>query len=110
MVQIDFDMIVFREGQSYVACCPELDVSSCGRDVDEARANLKTAVRLLIEETARLGTLDQVLQDAGYVPDGMGGYISPKVVATESTSVAVGAGRCLQTSTDPPEILPLLRM
>jgi hypothetical protein len=91
MVSIDFDMIVFREGDSYVAYCPELDLSSCGRDVDGARASLKTAVRLFIQEAARMGTLDQVLQEAGYIPDGGGGYVSPKVVATESASVAVEA-------------------
>jgi predicted RNase H-like HicB family nuclease len=90
MVQVDFDMVVFREGDTYVAYSPELDVSSCGHDVDEARINLKTAVRLFIEETEKLGTLDQVLQEAGYVPDGKGGYISPRLVATESASVAVG--------------------
>ena len=91
MVRIEFDMIVFREAKSYVAYCPELDVSSCGRDIDEARANLKTAVRLFVEETERLGTLDQVLQEAGYVPDGKGGYTPPRVVATETATVAVGA-------------------
>jgi len=90
VVRIDFDMIVFREGESYAACCPELDLSSCGGDVDEARANLKTAARLFIEETRKLGTLDQVLQEAGYLPDGKGGYIPPRLVATESATVAVG--------------------
>jgi predicted RNase H-like HicB family nuclease len=91
MLQIEFDMIVFREGASFVAYCPELDLSSCGHDTDEARANLKTAVRLFIEETERLGTLDQVLEEAGYVPDGKGGYVPPRLVATESATVAVGA-------------------
>jgi predicted RNase H-like HicB family nuclease len=67
MQQLDFDMIVFQEGKAYVAYCPELDLSSCGDNVDDARANLKTAVRLFIEETDKLGTLDQVLQEAGYV-------------------------------------------
>jgi predicted RNase H-like HicB family nuclease len=90
MLQVDFDMIVFREGESYVAYCPELDVSSAGTSVDEARANLKTAVRLFVEETERLGTLDQVLQEAGYVPDGKGGYAPPRLVATESATIAVG--------------------
>jgi len=56
MLQLDYDMIVFREGESYVAYCPELDVSSCGREVDEARANLKTAVRLFLEEMEKMGT------------------------------------------------------
>ena len=91
MVLIDYDMIVFREGGSYVAYCPELDVSSCGRDTDEARVGLKTAVRLFVEECTRLGTLDQVLQEAGYTPDGRGGYISPRVIATECASLAVEA-------------------
>lgn len=90
MLQIDYDVVVFREGDAYVAYCPELDLSSCGHDVDEARANLKTAVRLFIEETSKLGTLEQVLEEAGYVPDGRGGYVSPRLVATESASVAVG--------------------
>jgi len=91
MVQIDFDIIVFREGNAYVAYCPELDVSSCGRDADEARVHLKTAVRLFLQETVAIGTLDQVLQEAGYVSDGAGGYASPRVVATESATVVVGA-------------------
>jgi predicted RNase H-like HicB family nuclease len=62
MPMIDYDIVVFREGKSYVAFCPELDVSSCGSDVDEARANLKTAIRLFIEEAEKLGTLDQILR------------------------------------------------
>jgi len=90
MLRIDFDVIVFREGDSYVAYCPELDISSCGRDVEEARANLKTAVRLFVEETEKAGALDQVLQEAGYVPDGKGGYLPPRLVATESATIAVG--------------------
>jgi predicted RNase H-like HicB family nuclease len=90
MLRIDFDVIVFREGDSHVAYCPELDISSCGRDVEEARANLKTAVRLFIEETEKAGALDQVLQEAGYIPDGQGGYTAPRLVATETATVAVG--------------------
>jgi hypothetical protein len=46
MIPIEFDAIIFQEGKSFVAHCPELDVSSCGHNnVDEARGNLKTAVR-----------------------------------------------------------------
>lgn len=90
MALIDFDIIVFREGESYVGCCPELDVSSCGADVDEARRNLRTAVGLFLEETERMGTLEQVLLEAGHVPDGKGGYEAPRLVATESATIAIG--------------------
>lgn len=56
MTPIEFDAIIFQEGQAYVAHCPELDMSSCGHDVEEARRNLKTAVRLFVEESEKLGT------------------------------------------------------
>jgi len=94
MVSIGFDMIVFREGDAYVAYCPEFDLSSCGSTLDNARANLKTAVRLFIEEADRMGTLDQVLQEAGYTPDGEGGYAPPSLAATESATIAVRGRQC----------------
>ena len=61
---IEFGVITFQEGKTCVAHCPELDVSSCGRDVDEARRNLKTAVRLFGEEAEKLGTLEDILREA----------------------------------------------
>jgi predicted RNase H-like HicB family nuclease len=57
---------LMQEGDMIVAYCPELDVSSCGYTVDEARRNLQTALRLFIEEAAKLGTLQQILSEAGY--------------------------------------------
>ena len=39
-----FTAIVNREGRLWVALCPELDVASQGKTVDEAEANLKEAV------------------------------------------------------------------
>jgi len=44
-----FTAIVEREGDGYVALCPELDVASQGDTVEEARANLREAVELFLE-------------------------------------------------------------
>ena len=90
MKRIDFDGIVFREGQTFVAYCPELDVSSCGKSVDEARQNLRIAVRLFLEEAERMGILEQILEEAGYIADASGEYISPRIVLSESMEVRVG--------------------
>lgn len=87
MKPIEFDAIIFQEGQAYVAHCPELDVSSCGKDIDEARRNLKTAVRLFIEEAEKLGTLDDILTEAGYQRSPNGGWKSPRIVSTELMSL-----------------------
>jgi len=88
MTPIEFDAIVFQEGKSFVAHCPELDVSSCGDDIDGARRNLKTAVRLFVEECEKLGTLEDILREAGYQRGSDGGWKSPRIVATEVMSLA----------------------
>ena len=41
--------IIEREGDGYVALCPELDVASQGDTVEQARENLKEAVQLFLE-------------------------------------------------------------
>ncbi len=41
--------IIEREGDGYVALCPELDIASQGDDIEQARANLKEALELFLE-------------------------------------------------------------
>lgn len=41
--------ILSREGDGYVALCPELDIASQGTSVEEARRNLGEAVELFFE-------------------------------------------------------------
>ncbi len=57
---------IWKEGNMYTAYCPELDVASCGRDIEEARNNLIEVIEIQLEETAQLGTLKTFLEDAGY--------------------------------------------
>ena len=49
MVSHSYTAILEREGDMYVALCPELDVASQGATVEEATANLKEAVELFLE-------------------------------------------------------------
>lgn len=41
--------IIEREGDGYVALCPELDIASQGDTVEEARQNLQEALDLFFE-------------------------------------------------------------
>jgi predicted RNase H-like HicB family nuclease len=45
----EFTALVEREGDGYVALCPEFDVASQGDTVEEARLNLAEAVSLFLE-------------------------------------------------------------
>lgn len=44
-----YTAIVEREGDGFVSLCPELDVASQGKTVEDAVANLKEAVELFLE-------------------------------------------------------------
>ena len=57
---------IWKEGTMYTAYCPELDVVSCGRDIEEARKNLLEVIEIQLEEAAKLGTLKAFLEEAGY--------------------------------------------
>ncbi len=45
--------IIEREGNGYVALCPELDVASQGDTIEQARNNLLEAVELFLETADR---------------------------------------------------------
>jgi predicted RNase H-like HicB family nuclease len=49
LTKSSFTAILEKEGDLYVALCPELDVVSQGATVEEALANVKEAVELFLE-------------------------------------------------------------
>jgi predicted RNase H-like HicB family nuclease len=69
--------IIEKEGNMYVALCPEVDVASQGRSVNEARANLKEALELFFETASteeirerlhgevKTGTLSSIIRQSG---------------------------------------------
>jgi predicted RNase H-like HicB family nuclease len=57
-----YTAILEREGDLYVASCPELDIASQGKTVEDATANLKEAVELFLE-TADPSEIKQRLHD-----------------------------------------------
>lgn len=50
-----FTAVVHKEGDFYVADCPEVGTVSQGSTVEEAFANLKEATELYLEEFPRVG-------------------------------------------------------
>ncbi len=60
----------FREGDLYVGVAPELSISSFGETLDAARASLREAVEAFLEECDRMETLQEVMEEAGFVRRG----------------------------------------
>jgi predicted RNase H-like HicB family nuclease len=47
---VTFSAVVWQEGKLQVAWCPELDVASQGKDIEQALSNLQEAVELYLED------------------------------------------------------------
>ena len=58
--------LIEREGDGYVSLCPELDVASQGKTIEEARDNLREALELFFE-SASPEELKQRLRDEVFV-------------------------------------------
>ena len=85
-MDIQFTTDIFKEGNQCVAYTPELDVSSCGGTAHKAGENLLEAVRLFFEEAGKMGTLEQILDEAGYVRRKTT-WKAPKLISTRQVSL-----------------------
>jgi predicted RNase H-like HicB family nuclease len=59
-------VIFLREGDTFIAFCPVLDLSTCGGTYEEADANFKEALDIFFVECAEKGTLEEVLVSCGW--------------------------------------------
>jgi len=87
-MEINFTTQVWKEGKTYVSYAKELEVCSCGRTIKEAKKNLIEAVECFLETAEEMGTLDQILEEAGFVKKRKI-WKAPDIVSTEKTKVAI---------------------
>ncbi len=52
--------VIWKEGKRFVSKCPELGVASYGKTPEDARAALKEAIALYIENAQRLGLIKEL--------------------------------------------------
>lgn len=87
-LEISFTVQVWKENSTYVGYVPELDVSSCGDSIRQVKTRLREAVGLFLEEASRLGTLEDILSEAGFVKHG-NAYRAHRVLVREKVRLAV---------------------
>jgi predicted RNase H-like HicB family nuclease len=68
-VKIKLTEEIWKEGNMYVSFCPELDMASCGESVEESKKNLKEVISINFEECRKMGTLKQLLEEAGFTEE-----------------------------------------
>ena len=86
-MEIHFTAQVFREGGTFVAYAPELDISSCGNTKHRAQKKLLEAVRLFLDEADHMGTLERILEESGYVVTPRRKLSGPILVSVQRASL-----------------------
>lgn len=79
---------LLREGEAYIAYSPEFDLSSCGDSTEEARNRLHDAVVLFFQEAKKIGTLDRILEEAGYRRESDRQWKAPEFIGVERSAFA----------------------
>lgn len=59
-------VVFFREGDTFIAHSPVLDLSACGEDFEEAKRNFEDAVEAFFSACIKHGTLEQALTACGW--------------------------------------------
>ena len=80
---------IWKEGRMYTSYCPELDIASCGHTPEEARKNLAEVIAIQLEETARKGTLDELLSESGYTREGNIIRTNKKIICFEEIRIPI---------------------
>lgn len=64
--QASLPMFVFREGDTFIAHSPVLDLSTSANTFDKVQRRFTEVVQIFIEELLEKGTLDEVLSSYGW--------------------------------------------
>jgi predicted RNase H-like HicB family nuclease len=85
-MKINFHIEYFEENGTIVAISPELQVSSFGDTLKEAEQSIKEALELFIEGCEEMGTLNEVLEESGFIKIG-DEWLHRKPIKTTQTAV-----------------------
>lgn len=74
---------ILKEGDSFIAFSPALDLSTVGDSFEEAQQRFEEAVQIFFEEITEKGTVDEVLAELGWQKDDQ--EFTPPVVVSSKT-------------------------
>lgn len=70
MNKVDFQFTlpvsILKEGDSFIAFTPALDLSTVGDSFEQAQVRFEEAVQIFFEEIIEKGTTEEVLSDLGW--------------------------------------------
>lgn len=70
-IETKIPVILFEEGDKFVAYSPAIDLSTCGNSEAQARQRFIEAASIFFDEIINMGTVEDVLTECGWhkLPD-----------------------------------------
>ncbi|HJZ05545.1 hypothetical protein A2634_00065 [Candidatus Amesbacteria bacterium RIFCSPHIGHO2_01_FULL_48_32] len=87
-VQFALSVIVIKEGDSFIAYSPALDLSTAGETYAEAKKRFEEAVGIFFEEISQKNTVDKALTELGWQKQN-NEYLPPMVVGSQTENFSV---------------------
>lgn len=87
-IQFTLPVSILKEGDSFVAYTPALDLSTAGNTFEEAQKNFIEAVNIFFSELVEMGTVDETLAGLGWQKQN-NTFVPPIVVANQTERFSI---------------------
>jgi hypothetical protein len=77
-VEIQLGVLIFQEGESYLAYCPALELSTYGDSISDAKDAFEDLIKSYSEDCEKMGTLNKELSAHGWIKQTDDIIIPPK--------------------------------
>ena len=68
-IELQLSVLVFEQGDYFVAYCPSLELSSYGVNIEDAKVGFDDAMHIYLEHCIEHGTLKKDMEDHGWTID-----------------------------------------
>ncbi len=65
-IESKIPVLFFQEGDKVIAYSPALDLSTYGKDENQARQRFGETAAIFLRECSEMGTIDEVLEECGW--------------------------------------------
>ena len=76
-VEVQLGVLVFQEGDSYLAYCPALQLSTYGDSVNDVKVAFEDLIKSYAQDCLKAGTLEKDLIGRGWVMKDAAGIVEP---------------------------------
>jgi hypothetical protein len=87
-IKTQIPVFYLKEGKNFICYTPAFDLAASGTTLEEARKSFDVSYQLIIEETVKSGTWEEMLQNYGWTKV-KNKWSAPQVVGQESKDIQI---------------------